>query len=69
MGAEPVVVLYASISVLNWMRAATGSQCKETKRGVTCSFGLVEDQSCRCILIICRGLVVFDGSPARRALQ
>ncbi len=35
MGAEPVVVLYASISVLNWMRAATGSQCKDTKRGVT----------------------------------
>ncbi len=35
MGAEPVVVLYASISVLNWMQAATGSQCKETKRGVT----------------------------------
>ncbi len=50
MGADPVVVLYASISVLNWMRAATGSQCKETKRGVTCSFGLVEDQSCRCNL-------------------
>ncbi len=35
MGAEPVVVLYANISVLNWMRAATESQCKETKRGVT----------------------------------
>ncbi len=35
MGAEPVVVLYASISVLNWMRAASGSQCKDTKRGVT----------------------------------
>ncbi len=35
MGAEPVVVLYASISALNWMRAATGSQCKDTKRGVT----------------------------------
>ncbi len=35
MGAEPVIVLYASISVLNCMRAATGSQCKETKRGVT----------------------------------
>ncbi len=30
-----MVVLYASICVLNWMRAATGSQCKETKRGVT----------------------------------
>ncbi len=48
--ADPVVVLYASISVLNWMRAATGSQCKETKRSVTCSFGLIEDQSCHCIL-------------------
>ncbi len=30
-----MVVLYASISVLNLMRAATGSQCKEMKRGVT----------------------------------
>ncbi len=69
MGAEPVVVLYASICVLNWMRAATGSQCKETKRGVTWAFGLIEDQSCRCILNHCRGLIVFDGSPARRALQ
>ncbi len=34
-----MVVLYAIISVLNLIRAATGSQCKETKRGVTCSFG------------------------------
>ncbi len=30
-----MVVLYASISVLNLMRAATGSQCSEMKRGVT----------------------------------
>ncbi len=37
MGADPVVVLYASISVLNWMQAASGSQCKESKRGVTCA--------------------------------
>ncbi len=37
MGAEPVVVLYASINVLNLMRAATGNQCKEIKRGVTCA--------------------------------
>ncbi len=37
MGADPVVVLYASIGVLNWMRAATGGQCTETKRGVTCA--------------------------------
>ncbi len=35
MGAEPVVVLYASISVLNLMRAATCSQCKEIQKGVT----------------------------------
>ncbi len=39
MGADLVVVLNASISVLNWMQAATGSQCKETKRGVTCYYG------------------------------
>ncbi len=32
--AEPVAVLYASINVLNLMRAANGSQCKEIKRGV-----------------------------------
>ncbi len=32
-----MVVLYASISVLKLMRAATGSQCRETKRGVTCA--------------------------------
>ncbi len=25
MGADPVVVLYASINVLNWMRAATAT--------------------------------------------
>ncbi len=51
MGAEPVVVLYASISVLNLMRAAIGIQCKETQRGVTWAhFGLVEDQSCHHIL-------------------
>ncbi len=30
-----MVVLYASISVLNWMRAVTESQCREIKRGVT----------------------------------
>ncbi len=32
-----MVVLYTCISVLNLMRAATGSQCKEIKRGVTCA--------------------------------
>ncbi len=38
MGTEPVAVLYASINVLNLMRAVTGSQCKEIKRGVTWAF-------------------------------
>ncbi len=42
MGTEPVAVLYASISVLNLMRAATGSQCRETKRGVTWSFFVLQ---------------------------
>ncbi len=43
-----MVVLYASISVLNLMRAATGSQCKEMEERCNMgSFGLVEDQSCR----------------------
>ncbi len=37
MGADPVVVLYASISVLNWVRAATCNWCKEIKRGVACA--------------------------------
>ncbi len=30
-----MVVLYPSISVLNLIRAATGSQCREIKRCVT----------------------------------
>ncbi len=33
-GAEPVAILYTNINVLNLMRAATGSQCGEIKRGV-----------------------------------
>ncbi len=31
VGAEPVVVLYASISVLNWLPVAARIQCKETE--------------------------------------
>ncbi len=30
-----MVVIYASINIFNLMQAATGSQCKEIKRGVT----------------------------------
>ncbi len=65
-----MVVLYASISVLNLMRAATGSQCKEIKRGVTwVLLGSLKTSRAAAFCIICRGLIVFDGSPARRALQ
>ncbi len=65
-----MVVLYASISVLNLMRAATGSQCNEMKRGVTwVLLGSLKTSHAAAFRIICRGLIVFDGSPARRALQ
>ncbi len=46
MGADPVVVLYASISVLNLMQAATAVQGHKERCNMG-SFGLVEDQS-RC---------------------
>ncbi len=46
-----MAVLYASISVLNLMGAATESQYRQIKRGVSWArFGFAEDQSCRCIL-------------------
>ncbi len=52
-----MAVLYASISGLNLMQAATGSQCREIKRGV------------HHYRYICKGLIVHEVSPARRALQ
>ncbi len=65
-----MVVLYASINVLNWMRAATESQCREIKRGVTWALlGSQKRSRAAAFRIICTGLIVFDGSPARRALQ
>ncbi len=65
-----MAVLYASINVLNLMRAANGSQCKEIKRGVTWALlGSLKTSHAAAFGIICRGLIVFDGSPARRALQ
>ncbi len=70
MAAEPVAVLYASINVLNLLRAATGSQCKEIKRGVICFFfGLLKTSRAAAFGIICSSLIMLDGSPARRALQ
>ncbi len=40
------------------------------KRGVTCALlGLLKTSRAAAFWIICKGLIVFDGSPARRALQ
>ncbi len=59
-----MAVLYASISVLNLMRAATGSQCSEREA----LLGSLKTSRAAAFRIICKGLIVFDGSPARRAL-
>ncbi len=53
MGAEPVVVLYASISVLNLIRAATGSLCNKIKRGVTWTL-LGSLKTSRCVVQTCK---------------
>ncbi len=53
-----MAVLYASISTLNLMRAATGSLCREIKRGC---------DMVNFMLVDC--LILHDGSPARRASQ
>ncbi len=51
-----MAVLYANINVLNLIRAATGSQCREIKkRSEVGPFGLMEDQSC-----ILKHLLRFD---------
>ncbi len=41
-----MAVLDASINVLNLMRAATGSQCREIKRGVTWALLGLQKTSC-----------------------
>ncbi len=60
-------LFYASISVLNLMRAATREPLQGDKERCDMGpFGFAEDQSCCSML---KGLIVHDGSPARRALQ
>ncbi len=62
--------LWWHISVLNLMQAATGSQCREIKRGVTWALlGSQKTSRAAAFWIICKGLIVHDGSPARRELQ
>ncbi len=52
------------------MRAATGSQFREIQWGVTWAlFGLLKTSRAAAFWITCKGLIVHDGSPDRRALQ
>ncbi len=51
------------------MRAATGSQCNEMKRGVTwVLLGSLKTSRAAAFWIICRGLIVFDGSPSQKSI-
>jgi len=52
------------------MQAASGSQCKEMKRGLTWALlGLLKIKRAAEFLFIYRGLIKRNESPPRRALQ
>ena len=51
-GAVLVAVLWASVRLLNLILAATGSQWSDLNSGMTCCFGLVENQTA--FWVICR---------------
>ncbi len=63
------MVLYANINALNFMRAAIGSQCKLTKRGVTffilsyIIFGSLKMNLAAAFWINCNGLIELAGRP------
>ncbi len=63
------MVLYANINALNFMRAAIGSQCKLTKRGVTffilsyILFGSLKMNLAAAFWINCNGLIELAGRP------
>src|SRR4029434_8980876 len=70
VGAEPESTLKASISDLNLMRAATGSQWSSMSGGVTCAlFGWLNTRRAAAFWIICNGFTTQAGRPVRRALQ
>ncbi len=65
-----MAVLYASISVLNLMQAATRSQCREKKRGVTWALlGLLKTNRAAAYLIICKGLIVQEVQKSIAVVQ
>ena len=69
-GAIPLVALYASIRVLYSVRAVTGSQWRERRRGVTCeNLGWLKTRRAAAFWIIWRGLSVHAGRPVSRELQ
>src|SRR4029434_5683864 len=60
----------ASISDLNLMRAATGSQWRSIRSGVMCAlFGWLNTRRAAAFWIICSGFTTQAGRPVRRALQ
>ncbi len=59
-----------SINVLNLMRAATSSQCKEIKRGVTWTLlSSLKTSRAAAFWIICRVLILHDESPGQEVVQ
>src|SRR4029434_1038082 len=70
MRADQVSALYASISDLNLIRAATGSQWSSTSSGVTCAlFGWLNTRRAAAFWTICSGFITHASRPVRRVLQ
>ena len=56
--------------MLNLMQAATGSQLRLQKTGVTWeNFGRLNTSRAAVFWICCKGLIAVAGSPARSELQ
>ena len=66
----PLTALWVSTIVLNLMQAATGSQGRSRKRGVTWeNFGRLNTSRAAAFWMCCKGLIAEAGSPARSELQ
>ena len=62
----PFVALNASINVLYSVRAATGSQWRERRRGVTCeNLGWLKTKRAAAFWISWRGLSAHAGRPVQ----
>ena len=66
MGAVPLMALKASTIVLNWMRAATGSQWRSWRSRVTEeNLGRLKTRHAAAFWICCNGLVAVAGSRSQ----